>query len=591
MKIKRGLIFGIIFTILIVGALFLQSYNLVSAQEVSYCAERTKSGNWCQNVPLSQVDQNYRSVPTSCESTSYCKSGTCVDTSEGRCLESTPKRVCESSEGEQSGVWYDRQKENIPQCQLGCCLMGDQASFVTQTRCQTLSSMYGLGINFRTDIKSETACIAAATPEAKGACVYETQQGRTCDFITKSECQSRQQQNPSVEFHQGLLCSNPDLGADCGKTRQTTCLEGKDEVYFVDSCGNRGNVYNAEKVDDTEYWSEIQAPECTVGADGAENCGACDYFAGTTCSPESEANTNANVGSNVCRSLDCEWQDVSGETRSYEHGETWCANSGGEIGENTGVTGSEISNINKEGNRPGSRDFRLVCYNGEVTVEPCADFRQEVCVESEVNDFKSAACRANRWQDCTSQRSQDACENSDQRDCVWTRGVSLLRDDDAGERLVYDPQQDRLVQKSGEDDNREGAACIPKHSPGFDFWNENTDAAGICEIANTRCFVQYEDRSISERTGFKVVKSQRDGVIGKLGEFFGLPKQEAEDIVCLNDDGEIVDDWETEIKNSCLALGDCGISANWIGEEGDFDSDDLFTVVGNLSEIEENEES
>jgi hypothetical protein len=33
----------------------------------------------------------------------------------------------------------------------------------------------------------------------------------------------------------------------CGKTTNTVCVEGKDEVYFVDSCGNVANIYDASK--------------------------------------------------------------------------------------------------------------------------------------------------------------------------------------------------------------------------------------------------------------------------------------------------------------------------------------------------------
>ena len=133
----------IIFAVLLFASV-LFILNFVSSQEITYCAERTTSGAWCQNVPLSEVDTSLRYVPTSCEATSYCKLGTCVNSQEGVCLENTPQRVCESPTTGTAGLWQDANAIEIPQCRLGCCLIGDQAAFTTQTRCTQLSSLYGL---------------------------------------------------------------------------------------------------------------------------------------------------------------------------------------------------------------------------------------------------------------------------------------------------------------------------------------------------------------------------------------------------------------------------------------------------------------
>ena len=126
------------------------------AEDTSYCCEKTVSGAWCQNAPQSQcADAPFKKAPTSCESTSYCKLGTCVDVGEGICQENTPQKVCENTDG----IWYDKPSEELSQCQLGCCLLGDQAAFVTQTRCKTLSSLSGLETNFRNDLTNEFMCI------------------------------------------------------------------------------------------------------------------------------------------------------------------------------------------------------------------------------------------------------------------------------------------------------------------------------------------------------------------------------------------------------------------------------------------------
>jgi len=447
--------------------------------------------------------------------------------------------------------------------------------------------MYGLNINFQANIQNEIECIAMATPEAKGACVYETETGRTCRFITKKECQEMKSRNPSAEFHQGILCSNPDLGADCGPTKQTTCVEGRDEVYFVDSCGNIANVYDSSKINDIEYWSKIQAPTCGVGTSnaGSPDCGNCDYYLGSTCKPYDRSidPNKPTYGNNICRDLSCEY-----EGKEYNHGETWCVN-GNDLRENPGITGNEIENFDKEGNLPGSRDFRLVCYNGEVTVEPCADFRQEVCVQSEVGGFKTAACRANLWRDCYVQDNKKDCENKDKRDCKWIIGKSILTGEE-GEELVYDVGSERLVPKE-EDDDRQGASCIPEYPPGFDFWNEGTNAEDICARASTECTVRYERGMFGD---WKAVEYQ-EGFLYRITRWMKKKKEEV--AICLPDNIdkddlkenkiEIKEDWKEKMSNLCSALGDCGVSVNYVDNKGYYKEDDFFTILGAKKEGEE----
>ena len=75
-----------------------------STSEPSECCERTVSGGWCINAPADQCDDNYASAPTSCETTSYCRSGTCYESEEGICMENTPQRVCNDN----GGTWDAR---------------------------------------------------------------------------------------------------------------------------------------------------------------------------------------------------------------------------------------------------------------------------------------------------------------------------------------------------------------------------------------------------------------------------------------------------------------------------------------------------
>ncbi len=428
------------------------SMLIVSAVgENTFCAERTTDGAWCQNVPMEKVNTGYRYAPTSCESTSYCKLGTCVDSQEGLCMENTPQKVCEDPTGlgEGGGVWFDSSVDEIPQCFLGCCLLGDQASFVTQTRCKQLSSLYGLETNYRTDIQSEVQCITTATSQAKGACVFDKDNEKTCKFTTRGECNILTSSSGSAEFHEDYLCSAESLGTNCGPSQKTTLIDGKDEVYFTDTCGNQANIYDADRQNDKSYWEKITGKSDSCGFNnlngnaGSASCGNCDYFLGSTGKKYDRGSDPVapKFGDYICRDLGCEF-----DGQEYKHGETWCS-----------VSSEEGKNL------PGSRYSRLVCYNGEVSVEACADFRQEVCMQDEVNGFKTAACRVNKWQECTTQTNSKDCENTDRRDCSWT-----------------------------------SSKCVPKFAPGFDFWKETSDAESLCSLANNNCVVKYEKGLLSD---------------------------------------------------------------------------------------------
>src|SRR3989344_179861 len=543
--------------ILLAGLLILSiilSANLspVSSQETSYCCEQTKTGAWCQNAPLSQCNtaQGLRAVPTACESTSYCQLGWCYDSQEGICMENTPQKVCEI----QGGVWEaEKANEEVPlQCTLGCCLIGDQAAFVTQVRCKKLSATYGLETNFRSDINNEALCVAQAQSSDLGACVFEKDFERTCKFTTRTDCnqitgsQGITNLTTSVSFHKDFLCSSEALATNCGPTEQTTCVEGKDEVYFVDSCGNRANIYDASKIKDKSYWEKIVPKDESCGGDGSnsdsKSCGNCNYFLGSICKNYKigTAKPSPQFGDNICRNLDCNF-----EGQKYKHGESWCANAPG---------------IDK--NSPGSRYFKMLCFNNEVTVEACADFRQEVCLQDNINGYKNAQCRANEWQDCFAQTKKDECENEDKRDCVWQEDFELASPIAIPQQGSFqEVQQTRITGVSdigvpkapitgaflgiGDDNEEENkddqkGACIPKFPPGANFWS-GSEANQICALANYECIVKYETNLLGQKK-------------------------------CVENCDCIESGFEAERNALCTSLGDCGNSVNYLGYQGYGDS-------------------
>ncbi|MFA4952961.1 MAG: hypothetical protein WC584_01955 [Candidatus Pacearchaeota archaeon] len=530
--------------VVFLGMIFLIVFLIsnISAAEQSYCCEKTKTSAWCINSALDNCETSggLRTAPTSCESTSYCKIGTCYDKLEGTCMKNTPQRVCQES----GGIWQQGQPENSPQCQLGCCLVGDQAAFVTQVRCNRLSSIYGLEINFRKDISNELNCIASATSDVKGACVFEKNYQRTCKFMTKRECSQTSEGNSSGEFHERYLCSAPDLNTTCGPSEKTICIDGKDEVYFTDTCGNLANIYDSNwKTTKPDYWSKIydKTKSCGYGESNSNSnvCGNCDYYRGSTCKKSGVKN--------ICKDLSCEWK---GE--KYQHGETWCAQSDGT---SNIISFEEAKTDAVKENLPGSRYFRLVCYNSEVTIEPCADFRQEVCTQSELNEFATAVCRVNRWQDCYSQDNQKDCENEFRRDCQWMKGVKLNQPNAGASGSTSTASSTMAFTQKNTSSTITGAvisgenneevmlspsskgSCVPKYSPGFNFWEANSESDSVCSQASVQCTVQWEE-----------------GLMGKP--------------TCVSGCECIVAGWEAQMNKACVALGDCGAKTNYIGVEG-----------------------
>jgi len=547
--------------IMLIGLVLILATSLVSA----VCCEKTISDAWCQNTQQENCDQTggLRVTPTSCEGTSFCKPGCCFDSQEGLCMERTPQNICNAM----NGTWADDAECKVPQCSLGCCGIGDQASFVTLTRCKRLSNLFNLEVNFRTDIKDEFTCIETAFAREKGACVFESEFELTCRFTTRGEClNARPRTGDSEEqgffaglfggdeetpvpttgarpqFFSGMLCSAEELGTNCGPTEKTMCNEERNEVYFVDSCGNKANIYDASRINDKSYWKEIVSKEqsCNphVNNAGSKDCGNCDYFSGSIC-----GEGNAKYGDYICQDLSCD-VEINGRKVTKKNGESWCVYDG--------FTGQGSDLV-------GSRHFRHICMNGEELVEPCDDFRAKVCIESEspAGDFTEAGCRVNRWKDCTTQRSENACLNTDKRDCFWMEGVEFShpipqaqttdqgedqQDRTFGTGQVVAPITGRFLGGDDDDEKEEvrmgvflgEGLCLPNVPPGLRFW-KSEDAKGLCSIGNTVCPVVFEEGLIDNK------------------------EKCVENCECLEED------YFKTMNQVCKNLGDCGAYVNIAG--------------------------
>lgn len=500
---------------LVLVSLFLISLIYAETESTTWpafnvCCERTKNGAWCQNTLESECDTNFRMTPTSCDATSFCKKGCCIDTDEGICMENTPQRVCES----QTGTWKDDEKCNVPQCDLGCCILGDQASYVTLTRCKKLSAFYGLETNFKKNIKDETSCVMLAQLEDKGACVYEQEYTKTCKFLTRAEClnmnKSKSNMTSPPVFYKDYLCSADELATNCGPTTKTTCVEGKDEVYFVDSCGNPANIYDASKTYDKDksYWQKIvpKANSCNFndpsGNTGSKTCGNCQYFKGTICKEG-----KATYGDYSCKDINC-YNTKNG--KDYKNGESWCVDNG-PVGQGKDYV--------------GGRHFRHICINGEEIVEACADYRNEICIENVIStyegNFIEAACRPNRWKDCIDQKTKEDCLNTDKRDCFWLKGADY-NVENSNSDLSLD-----IVQTAKLKIAPDKYICLPNWPPGFKHWEGSGDAKTVCNLGTVKEEVTYEKG------------------------LFGGKK-------CIKNCQVLENSWALKMNNICKSLGDCG---------------------------------
>ncbi len=553
-------------------------FGFISSQETGqskiYCAEKTTNGIWCQNVPLEEVNTKYRYDPTSCESTSYCKVGTCVNTKTGECLPG-PQATCNPAEG---GDFYDKEKDDVTSCQIGCCVFGDGASLVERTKCNFLAKDYNVKPTFKENIKDELSCAALAFPKAKGACIFNTDEGKDCKHQTREECT-----NAKGEFHEGFLCTAPELGEICTKTQRTQCVSGKNEVFFVDSCGNIANVYDANKINDINYWSyvpDVQGVKIDSG-DGKGNInsrtnGACDYLQGSTC-----GSGNAQYGNYICKDLRCPANDPLSGGKLRQQGEAWCS--------------EPIRNF--ENANPGQLSYLSYCYNGEIQYELCDPFKNKLCSGDETTG--TAQCVINRWGDCILQNNSEACLDTDLRDCKLlpgtAGGVPTSYGSFTGNKKIFavDSKEINVFGQNIKISNY--ASCVPKYPPGFKFWDTKgtitevaTEVAqtplSLCGFSNVVCYVHYT-QEIAGVTDFNVDDPDPGCIDSCKKTGWGDENQCEQECtpVCFENSlshkdsvADIEPEWAQNWQNMCISLGDCGVVENYLKKEGYTRWKDLF---------------
>lgn len=417
------------------------SYQVTNEFSASYslenslwsCCPKTKSGAICQDLNSDSIGEcSTSALPASCEYVTGCEPGCCIDEKEGLCSSGSTQAVCEQN----GGKWEKDAGCNINECQKGCCMFGGKASFMTEQRCAKLSLSYGFEKDFR-DVNTEIKCLAIAESQKEGACTFDN---GVCKFGTQEECKTF-----GGKFSEKILCSNPLLGTNCEKQASAGCVDGKDGIYWFDSCGNRENIYSSDKI---KSWNDgkvlSQSESCNPSSDNIESsdCGNCNVFLGSRCE-----NSNGNY---ICKDLNC----VDDEGIQRKNGESWC------------VYDSFIG----EGKDPvGSRHWKKMCVEGEVITEPCADYRGQICVQATIGELEG--------------------RNVTTAQCVINEAVRCLKLS-AGECTS---NKACMVKSVNVDEGFKFDVCVGKYPRGFDLSRESDvkSSSQLCSMADNECKVLY----------------------------------------------------------------------------------------------------
>ncbi|MDO8459508.1 MAG: hypothetical protein Q7S74_00195 [Nanoarchaeota archaeon] len=563
----------------------LQGIDSVTGGGISICI-KSKKGEQCQKYTTKDCED--KCLPGGCtqianlnspggNAPDECKIGTCQDPSEGICQFNAPKGSCEEKEGK----WFDDPNGNIEECNRGCCVLGTEAKFTTDLQCQKtaedLGLVYGESATFDSTLNSEMACLALATGEQQGACTFDSGDSsgmKGCKLVSQSECSQIH-----GTFNAGMLCSNPSLNTICTTKKSSSCVDGLDEVYWFDSCGNRENIYGSE-VAGKEGMLLAKSESCSIGEAGdwlknQASCGNCNRLFGSVCGDKtSEEKLDDTSQGDVCLNLGCE--DDSDNGRRRENGETWCAYqtkfgvAGADIpgfaalsyaGGLGGIGGGFIGGFigGRSIGPPGSLFYRKSCQDGKIELTACENYRNQICTEHQEpkegssEKFSTAACRVNRWQECLKYNPTQQVGGG-----LGTAQVIL-----AMTQCEFDP--DCFVKTVEVGKNFRFPVCLPKYPPGFNLGNGVSGGGEqVCKFASQECTAVF----VKEQKGFLfgpvewVCKANCECVEGNDPDST-QPSQK----------------FVSEMNNFCTSLGDCGQKVNYKGISGGIGGYDLKKCV------------
>lgn len=481
-----------------------------SAEDFGCCIE-TVQGAKCVQTTQTECLSGKWNQGTNCQD--ICKIGCCID-SQGVCSQNAISAYCPVPPALDFKVG-DTKCEQSPLCQEGCCTKGIYKFWSTNITC------FGQGGVWDENVPDEVTCLEQASQEQYGCC--KSYAG--CEYITGLECTTK-----SGTFSANQACYDiPSCDCTLGSTGK--CVDGYSDLYKEDSCGN---VYiNLPPLDSCSSRGEYCNPktnECESG----------------NCTNIFKNNVNGQFAPQV-------------STETAKNGDAWCVYD----------TALDLGN----GTAPmGSRHWRVYCLNGVQHIDPCDDYRQEVCTEmqcvpngntalsgqicvSQSTESlcvsagclwlpnKQAYCVTNNWRNCYNITDEKQC--NEDGSCFWWTDFARQQN-----YTLNDPSllnilntvtntnwkifvNNSYVDGQSKRNSPDVPICLPIYPPGLDdgfATTENREA--ICSMGSNIC--QYEE------------------------EWWGAGKKTNAE--CRTDE------WRIFSAQECKSLGDCGTWVNWVGQ-------------------------
>jgi hypothetical protein len=380
MFIKEKSVFMII--ILIVSIFYISLFNAkdVNAQE-TYCLEKTNDGRWCvESESLSNLAPSYRYNPNTCDQTSFCKTGCCIDDETGVCAYRSLEKKCDEDEGRFTAEDSLCFQDNV--CTKGCCVIGTSFTLKTEKECVLEANNRGYESKWYGG-ESEQQCSEKSRASEKGCCVTgDGLRREDYKYITRENCNG-----PDKEFSYNKYCSqvNPSI---CRSQNQKKCGDGNDEnivnAYWYDNCGQPEGVAL-----DCDY------PERTI----------CGYNENNeiSCIP---VDCSKNIIPDF-KTLDDGASLVPWNKKDKLNGESWCVYEG-----KTGDANDLV----------GSRHYVASCINGKFRLEECEEKRKEICIQNSLTQPTTASCRLNLAPYCMGCDNEENENVKDKKTCCEKLG-------------------------------------------------------------------------------------------------------------------------------------------------------------------------
>jgi len=534
-KIETSVVFFCLFFVLVTLGV-----SMTSSAGVDQCCLKMKNGAICQDIPYENCgDCSDDCEPYKCEQSASCKIGCCFNPVDGICAANSPQVECE----EKGGNWSSDNSCNIASCSVGCCILENEGQITTQARCNFFAKERGINADYKKNIKNLYECqINAENSSSLGACVIENGGIKSCKIVTDKDCLRLTKSNSS--FYSRMLCSNPTIRAldiNCQAQFKTGCVDGKDEVYWFDSCGNKENIYDADK---TKSWNNgfilDEKKSCELKGDfsNSDKCGNCDSAKGSICADYKTGRDikKPSTGNKICINLNCEFRG-----KKYLNGESWC------VYDSPTDNGESIV---------GSRHWKYSCVNGEVKSEGCGDYKNNICVSSEKKDNETgikklnAECISNGWRVCLDANGQSE-ENEDvEKNCPVEGGYCEVTKVDVADQFKFD-------------------TCTPLFPGGFQTGDFNSNG-------------QFSTPSSSSEDGSGGKNPAEDycGLATQTCKMYYVKECSAtfscEWICKVNCGCEDRENFDEQMGNLCKRLGDCSTSENIAEYFSDYRSEQII---------------